>query len=584
MAGVDAAEVDEQSLRAAAGKGDLDAAIRLGVSLIEQDRHHEAQAVLAPLRHTTHGVDAAFLLGHSFFAQERREDAENHWLVAAHAGHLRAAMELADLLEEAGHPHDAGHWLRVVADGDDRWLRRRAEPRLAAVRVAETARALAEQGDGAALWRLIRSVPLVAARSAIDRLRDGDPAPGHGRAREAAHLLRAVDTADITRVTERAARRSTRILRHSLDFVGAGAAELVGPDPVVAISTYRESDSGADGVIRELRLVDPAGGETLLHSGPGLYAELGLLDRDSVLSVRSSGGSGPIHWELLRITRDGVENWADGPAAPFPRLAMTRYGFFVGLQTHTRAIVGSEGTAGLLDLAPAGIRYRTRVLAVDPTGESVAVVDEHVLVVLETRTWNVVAAADLSPHGLGRIEYLTFAAPDRLFGSGEKSVVAWSVRGGTITPRTSVARSWVRELCAIPAWGVVAGMVDSAPVFLDDTTLEPVPTPPALIGADQGIIRQLRATPGGRFVVYGGQVLVGEQDFGDVTAIHDLRHPLSPVLRPPNRLTPADRADLAALLRGEPRRDATGADHVLAADERRVLELVLALAEGPDGW
>src|SRR5690606_39056444 len=112
MAGVDAAEVDEQSLRAAAGKGDLDAAIRLGVSLIEQDRHHEAQAVLAPLRHTTHGVDAAFLLGHSFFAQERREDAENHWLVAAHAGHLRAAMELADLLEEAGRPHDAGHWLR----------------------------------------------------------------------------------------------------------------------------------------------------------------------------------------------------------------------------------------------------------------------------------------------------------------------------------------------------------------------------------------------------------------------------------------------------------------------------------------
>jgi hypothetical protein len=144
------------------------------------------------------------------------------------------------------------------------------------------------------------------------------------------------------------------------------------------------------------------------------------------------------------------------------------------------------------------------------------------------------------------------SAPDRLIGSGDKSMVVWSVQGATITPRMAVARSWVRELCAVPAWGVVAGMVDSSPVFFDDTTLEPVQPPPAIIGRDRGIIRQLTATPGGRFVVHGGQLLVGEDDFDDVTAIHDLRHPLSAILRPPDRFSPADRADLAAVLRGEP--------------------------------
>ena len=107
-------------------------------------------------------------------------------------------------------------------------------------------------------------------------------------------------------------------------------------------------------------------------------------------------------------------------------------------------------------------------------------------------TGNVIAAADLSSQALGRIEYLTFAAPDRLIGSGEKSMVVWSVQGATITPRTSVARSWVRELRAVPAWGVVAGMVDSSPVFFDDTTLEPVQPPPA----DRGIVQQLRGHPG----------------------------------------------------------------------------------------
>jgi hypothetical protein len=124
-------------------------------------------------------------------------------------------------------------------------------------------------------------------------------------------------------------------------------------------------------------------------------------------------------------------------------------------------------------------------------------------------------------------------------------------------------------------------MVDSSPVFFDDTTLEPVQPPPAIIGRDRGIIRQLTATPGGRFVVHGGQLLVGEDDFDDVTAIHDLRHPLSAILRPPDRFSPADRADLAAVLRGEPSSTAC-VDHILAADERRVLELVLAVAEGAD--
>jgi hypothetical protein len=96
--------------------------------------------------------------------------------------------------------------------------------------------------------------------------------------------------------------------------------------------------------------------------------------------------------------------------------------------------------------------------------------------------------------------------------------------------------------------------------------------PHAIVGRQSAISsRQVTATPGGRFVVYGGQLLVDDerfdQSFDFVTAVHDLAHPLSWVNRPPATFSPADVQALSALLDDAPARP-------LADDERQVLELV----------
>jgi hypothetical protein len=562
---------DEDALRRAAEGGDAGSAVGLGCLLVDQERHEEGRSWLERALHSASGPEAAFHLGHSFHAQDRAEQAEASWLVAAHAGHLRAAMALAGLLEETERGEDARHWLRQVAGSDDVWLRRDAADRLAERRVADLARAHAARGDWPALWALVLAVPVTDAVTAAGHLRRTDWRPEGQRAGALAERLLAADGAAVARVADRAARLSTRILPQPLDFVGAGAAELVGDDPVLALSTYGRSAGGPDELSYRLSTLDVGGDPVELLSGPDLPWSFGLLDRRTVLTVRSSvSGSGRIRWELLVCTEGGAEQLASGDGAPYPRLVTTRDGFVVGLQLSSQVIVGAAGEMTLLDLAPAGIRYRTNILAVAPDRTSVAFAEGQVLVVVDTRSWNVVAAVRDADRADGEVDGLAFLSPDRLVSAGPAGMVLWAVEDGAVKPLATNDVGWVKDLFTVPAWGVVGGTVDGSPRFFDDAGLGHVATPGAVIGRGEGIVRRMCAAPGGRFVVYGGQFLVGEGNYDDVTAVHDLRHPLSWVHRAPAALSGPERAELAAVLDGS---------SPLADDERRVLELVRAAAE-----
>jgi hypothetical protein len=568
---------DEDVLRRAAEAGDVESAVELGSLLLDQERHEEGRSWLERAIHSPSGPEAAFHLGRSFYAQDRHDDAEATWLLAAHAGHLRGAMALATLLEETGRTGHALHWLREVAGSDDWWLRREAADRLAERRVTDLARTHAEREDWQALWTLVLSTPMAEAATAVEHIRRSGWRPAAPRDRAVAERLLAADREAIARVADRATRLSTRILPHPLDFSGCGAAELVGDDPVIAFSTIGEFDLDTGEATQRLYTLGIGGEPSELQAGPGMHSSFGLLGPRTVLSVCAAAGgrSGPIRWELLHIGQEGTEQIANGIGAPYPQLVTTRDGFVVGLQMSTQVIVGSGGQMGLVDLAPAGVRYRTSILAVDPTGTLVAFADEQVLFVVDARSWNVVATAHDLDRVHGHVVNLVFTTPERLVSSGPTGMGLWAIENGGLRPLTTNEVPRTGDLFAVPAWNVVGGMIDGSPRFFDDAQLDRVATPAGVIGREQGIIRRMCAAPGGRFVVYGGQLLVDEGRYDNVTAVHDLRHPLSWVHRPPKSLSEADRAELSAVLDGRP---TPGAAHTLAADERQVLELVHAAA------
>jgi hypothetical protein len=605
MSGRRSGPPDEDALRGAAGAGDVRSAIDLAILLLGQDRHEEARSWLEGAFHSRRGPEAAFHLGRSFYAQDRRADAEVTWLVAAHAGHRRGAMALAELLEEAQRPREALHWLREVAGSDHSGLRREAADRMAELRVTEFALTHAVRKDWEALWSLVLSTPIAEAAPALEQLRRSGWRPAAPRDRAVAERLLAADREAIARVADRATRLSTRILPYALDHGGAGAAELVGDDPVIAFSTLADDlddlddldDDGLDDDDLDDDLDDDraehasrlytlrVGGEpSELHAGPGSHRSFGLLGPRTVLSVCVSGDRpGLIRWGLLRIGQEGTEEievarlYAHlGVGTPYPQLATTQDGFIVGLDRSTQVIVGSGDQVARVDLAHTGIRKQTNIFAVDPTGTLAAFADEGILFVVDTRSWEVVATRDLTRVD-GGVENLVFTTSDRLVSAGPTGMRLWAIENGGLQPLSWNELPWTDDLFAVPAWNVVGRMVVGSPECFDDATLDRVAIPAGLTGCGPGTIERVCAAPGGRFVVYGGQFLNEEGSYDDLTAVHDLRHPLSWVHRPPTSLTDADRADLAALLDGRP--TTPGAEHVLAADERQVLELVQAAAE-----
>lgn len=590
---------DEDALRATAEAGDARSAVELGILLLGQDRHGEGRSWLERAMHSRRGPEAAFHIGRSFHAQDRRGDAEANWLLAAHAGHMRGAMSLAGLLEEMERPLEALHWLREVAWRGDRSFRYEATRRMVGLRVTEFALAYAARKDWEALWTLVLSTPVAEAAPALEQLRRSGWRPAAPRDRAVAERLVAADREVIARVAERATRLSTRILPHRLDYGGAGAAELVRGDPVIAFSTLDDDAADVDDAVDwddadyRVDLADAdddsaeptyrlytlrVGGEpSELHAGTGSHWSFALLGPRTVVSVCiDADSSGVDWWDLLRIVQEGTEEIADDAGPTYPRLATTLDGLLVGLGRSTQVVVGSGDQVAWVDLAYAGIRNRTNVLAVDPTGALAAFADEGVLFVVDTRSWAVVATTRDLARVHGAVENLVFTTSDRLVSSGPKGMGLWAIEDGGLRPLSWNEVSGTADLFAVPAWNVVGRMVHGGTEYFDDALLDRVGTPAGVTGCGQGYIKRVCAAPGGRFVVYGGQFQNEEGAYDDLTAVHDLRHPLSWVHRPPRSLSEADRAELSALLDG---RSVPGTGHTLAADERQVLELVRGAAE-----
>jgi hypothetical protein len=241
----------------------------------------------------------------------------------------------------------------------------------------------------------------------------------------------------------------------------------------------------------------------------------------------------------------------------------------------------AAGPPRMVSLSPIGLWRRTDRLAVDPTGTKVAFGDDETLVVVDLHLQRLIAGAVAHPDQVhGHLEDIVFVATDEVVTSGRTGMCRWRIEKDQIIPRTTVdTRTSVGDLFAVPAWGIVAGKVNGPNLtFFDAESLSPAPTPAAVITDGWNIIRTMNAAPGGRFVVYSGYIGGdGIQDADhprEVTAIHDLWHPLAWMHRPPATFTRSDLDKLAGQLAGP----GTPA-HTLAADERRVLELVRAAAE-----
>lgn len=585
--------LDEASLRAAAEAGDPDRAYELGRALVDQERFEDAEPWLRRAAHSDHAGTAASLLAHVLTEQDRGDEAEGWWVAAAAAGDLDAAYNLAAILESSDRPDESAHWYRRVA-GSDSFVAVDAAHRLAVRRVDDEARRLARQGDRRGLWDLILSVPVVDAVDAARHL--GDWAPPDSAGRALAARLRAGDIPTVAHtVADRAAVLTTRIVRQPLDV--ARATELAGEGLLVlALSDHSRATADPGGAEHRVVTVDPAGVETEVYAGPRSHSSIACLGRESLVVVRDASesdgrGGYDLRWEIVRYQPGGELVLAEGVGAPMPRVVATEHGYVVGLMLTSKVIVGSlVDPPRIVDLASVGLRHRTVLLAVDPTGTRVVFGDDHVLAVTDGPIERRVASASGPADVHGHLVDLTFVGPDSIVTSGDRGLCRWSIDGDVMRPVVSAGTAApVRDLFSVPSAGIVGGNVQGGrTAYFDAGTLTLIAPPRTIAGRQSAwAASRAAAAPGGRFLVYSGQLLADDSRFDRsydaVTAIHDLHHPLSWLNRPPATFTDADRRALADLLARPAdaggQGGAAGSDQVLAPDERQVLELVQAAAE-----
>jgi TPR repeat protein len=594
----DEPQLDEQALRQAAEAGELDSAYRLGRLLAESGRFAEADPWLRSALHTDHVGEAAFFLGAIASEQDRLDEAERWWLLAAAAGDLEAASNLADLLDSQDRPDEAGHWLRRVAASGDMSAFRAAR-RLAERRVDDELRARVRRHDGPAVWAHILSRPIAEAVEAAAHLKSLSWRPAGNQGRTLADRLMAENPDAVTAVADRATKLATRSMSLMLDSLGQAAAELITGRSqlvlaVIEPATGSESNPWSGEFDARLIRLDAAGQMTEVNADRQRHLSLGCLLDGTVIAVRdgsrSVGGMTTFRWELVRYGPRGVDHIADGSGSPSPRVVATPHGYVVGLPMTPQIIVGGLDTPPFLfDLSHGGVRYRTDRLAVDPTRTRLAFGDRQLVLVTDVQLQGPIATAALPPEVHNHLEDLVFVSPTALITSGDGRLCRWTIEDGSLRPDVvAETRSVVQGMFVVPAWGVVVGSINGPNLaFFDLDTLEPMPAPRAVAGATDAS-RSMYAAPGGRYVVYSGYQYEGDsQDdsesqnepaYGPAVFIHDLAHPLACLHRPLSSFGQAGLDELITLLRGGSHRP-DAPPHPLAGDERRLLDLVRTAVE-----
>ncbi|MFJ6793862.1 hypothetical protein [Streptomyces sp. NPDC091268] len=395
------------------------------------------------------------------------------------------------------------------------------------------------------LRELITSVPLSDAVRLAQRYgdrfaagHDGIPLPARLAAagEGALAVLAAADEALVVRAADRAARASIsvhQVLTGSAAWLSFGVGA-----PVLTLTTV-EPDHGT-------RIAMLRGGTWHdVYRGPLRHHAVACIDEENVIAVRAESGRDRT---LVHYAPGGVRPVAEGVALTGMRPAGTAAGFVAGSALQPSVVVaGPRLAAGVVDLSPWGLDAAHR-LAVAPDGHAVAFGGRRDIVVADAGVEHLIACT-VVPVPYGPVGELVFTGPDTL--------VACGAGGGLSRWRREPHEALTLEavgdapalggLCAIPAWGVVAGHAGSEGRyrFFDPDALAPadLPRPLRESGHTPLTLRAVTASADGRFAavgVYGGVA-------GPTLTVHDFHHPQARLLRPLASLTAHD----LTALRGE---------------------------------
>ncbi|MFJ7271333.1 hypothetical protein ACIQV3_32625 [Streptomyces sp. NPDC099050] len=388
------------------------------------------------------------------------------------------------------------------------------------------------------LRELITSVPLPDAVRLAQRYgdrfaagHDGIPLPARLAAAGEGPLalLAAADEALVVRASDRAAQASVSV--HKV-VTGAAAWLSFGVGaPVLTLTTVEPDHTTRITMLREGAWHD-------VYRGPLHHHAVACIDEENVIAVLKESGRGRT---LVHYSPGNVRPVAQGVALTGMRPAGTAAGFVAGSALQPTAVVaGPRLAAGIVDLSPLGLDAAHR-LAVAPDGHEVAFGGERDVVVTDARAEHLIART-VVPVPNGPVGELVFTGPDTLVACGAGGGLSrWRKEPHEALTLEAVGHAPpLGGLCAIPAWGVVAGHAggEGRYRFFDPDTLVPadVPRPLRESGHKPRTIRAVTASADGRFAavgVYGGVA-------GPTLTIHDFHHPQARLLRPLASLTAHD--------------------------------------------
>jgi tetratricopeptide (TPR) repeat protein len=453
---------------------------------------------------------------------------------------------------------------------------RHRQPLPTALIGTESAR-LAGLRDWPAYWELVCAAPLADALRLVRRLPRRGWLPASRSDQELLGWLRATSARRAGALIAEAAKDATRLLPDELAVYSAlyatfthGGAVLAqapvhpvpGGEGTETVETL-DLSAGLDAVLDAVpgSGADPdaaaapgddrgpgrgsgadTGPRTVLYRGPVCHGSLACLGAADVVAVRRRPGRGA-EPELVRYGPGGERLLAKGTHLLGLRLAATAHGCVAGLALGPVALtLGPTGRLRQVDLAGWSLARGDR-MAVTPAGDRLVLCDGHRLIAADATLTRALAVAAV-PQEHAEVSELIFADDDLLVTAGNHGgLMLWRLDGFELEPVARRDTVRLSELFAVPDWGVVgakAGSEDHVYFFDPADGLTPVPAP-AIVEGDADRLSAVLTAPGGRYVLYAGQLDVGarprRRSFDWRTRVHDLHHPGAILGRPLASLT-----------------------------------------------
>ncbi|NUO97064.1 MAG: tetratricopeptide repeat protein [Nonomuraea sp.] len=437
---------------------------------------------------------------------------------------------------------------RIAVDG---WLPDLLpRPHVSAAAIEDTASSLARRRDWPAYWDLVCSVPLADAVRLVRRMPRRSGAPDRPLDAELFDWLRSLSPRRVRALVDTAADGATRTLPEDFGVFSAAHSAFSHGGEVLAIARLTDaSDEQAREVIETLE--PEAGTRAVLHRGSVYHESLAVLGPGDVVALRRSAGYDG-RAELVRHTSFETRVLAQGRRLTGAHLAATAFGCVVSLPlTPSVLVLETTGQLRQVDLDQWALSTGGP-MAVTPRGDRMVLCDGYRLVAVHAALGGDALDAATAPAEHTPVRELVFTGEDSLVTAGRNGgLVLWQLAADGMRPVASRDTPMLSQLCAVPAWGVVSGHAGSEGRvrFFDPWRgLAPVDAPPAIVGAARRL-RAVLAAPGGRHVIYSGQLDVDapprRRSFAFVTRVHDLHHPGALLRRSPAGLSDAEFTALA---------------------------------------